>query len=157
MLLSLQIIQTFIFDLVVIIMLFLYSCSFPGSKTSKNDEFNNPLSRETVNELVSGVGFGKGRTDVEAVILDYVYHDSTFAEKYGNDFCVDDMGGTDEGNTFFFLWLYQASGDYFVVINGDTWWISVSKSYFGKWEVMGCYRESNAEGASVSSTENPDN
>ena len=67
------------------------------------------------------------------------------------------MGGTDEGNTFFFLWLYQASGDYFVVINGDTWWISVNKSYLGKWEVIGCYQESNAEGASVSSTENPDN
>lgn len=143
--------------LMVIVMFSLCSCSLMGNETNEKNEFKNSLSREDVNKLVSRNGFGKGRTDVELVVLDYVYHDSMFAEKYGNDFCVDDIGGSDEGKTFFFLWLYEANGDYFVDINGDTWWISVSKSYLGKWKVTGCSQESNIEVESESSTEKTDN
>ena len=143
--------------MVVIVMLLLCSCSLLGNETSEKSEFNNSLSRESVNELVSRKGFGKGRTDVALVVLDYVYHDPMFAEKYGDDFCINDIGGTDEGKTFLFSWLYEASGEYFVIINEDTWWISVSKSYLGKWKITGCYQEINTKHDSVSSTENPDN
>lgn len=142
--------------LVIIGMVFLCSCSLLEIEANEI-EFEDLYSRETVDDFVSGYGFGKGRTDVVYVVLDYVYHDSMFEEKYGNDFCVDDIGGSDEGRTFFFLWLYEAHGDYFVDINGDTWWISVSKSYFGKWEVIGCSQENNTEDSPVSSTDNPEN
>lgn len=149
--------KKFFLSLVVIILLFLCSCSPLENETNEKEEFYNPYSRETVNELVSGIDFGTGRLDAEIVVLDYVYHNLMFIEKYGNDFCINNMGGSDEGNTFFFPWLYEASGEYFVIINEDTWWISVSKSYLGKWKITGCYQEINTKHDSVSSTENPDN
>lgn len=125
--------------LLILVVIFLFvncSCS------SNNDyEYENPYSREAVEYFSSRSGFGKGRTDVDSVVLKYVYDNTELSEKYGNDFCVDGISGTDEGSTFFFSWLYNGTGDYFVEICGDTWTVKVSKSYFGNWEVTECYQE----------------
>ena len=128
-------------SLVVIILCTFGGCASSGNNTSQNSKYNNPFSRETVEFLSSKEGFGSGRTDVETVVLKYVYNDAALAEKYGDTFCVDNFGGSDDGITFLFSWLYKGTGDYFVEINGDTWWVNVSKSYFGKWEVTDCYQK----------------
>lgn len=85
---------------------------------------DNPYSREAVEYFSSRSGFGRGRTDVDTVILKYIYGDAELAEKYGDDFCVSSVGGSDEGSAFSFLWLYKGTGEYFVEICGDIWTIN---------------------------------
>lgn len=112
-----------------------------GCSSNVNAEYDNLYSREAVEYFSSRIGFGGGRTDVETVILKYIYDNSELTEKYGENFCVSNMGGSDEGKTFLFMWLYRGTGVYFVEICDDTWTVKVSKSYFGKWEVTECCQD----------------
>lgn len=98
-------------------------------------------SRERVERFASRNGFGYGRTDAETLVLLYVYNSPNFAEKYGTDFCVDNIGGSDTTSTFLVSWLYEGTGAYYVEINGDRWRVSVVKDYFEKWEIVDCYQE----------------
>ncbi len=119
-------------------------CSNSNNSVTQNKSSDNGLySRERINRLASRFDFGRGRNDVETLILSFVYNDPIIAEKYGDHFCVENCGGMDSGSTFFISWFYEGTGKYFVEIDGDTWWITATKGYLGKWRVTDCYQEPN--------------
>ena len=98
----------------------------------------NTLSREHVKSICSAPNFGTDFTDDKYVILNYVYESKEFAEKYGNTFEVEDIGGTAERGLRFSQ-IYEGTGKYFVTIDGEDWTFEVSKSLLGKWKVTKCY------------------
>ena len=128
-----------VFVLMVCLLLILCGCSKTDAGSSRN-EWDNPYSREAVEYLSSQAGFGKGRTDIGTVALKYIYGSAELSEKYGDTFCVEAMGGVDDGKAVFFSWLYKGEGDYYAVICGDTWNIHLTKSYFGAWIVTDCWQ-----------------
>lgn len=106
------------------------------------EEVEAPLySREYVETMVSGIGFGYGSLDASIVMLDYVYNDSEIAQLYGDDFEISSSGmnGTSDLEHAFIQSFVKGTSQYEFVIKGDKWVACATKSYFGKWEVTDCY------------------
>lgn len=134
----------YLVSVVVISMCSLMGCSNSNDSANQYENSDDVLySREQINHLSSRAGFGRGRADVETLILSYIYSDRILAEKYGDSFLVENFGGMDSGSTFLVSWLYEGTGKYYVEIDGDTWYITAKKGYWGKWKVTDCYQEVN--------------
>jgi hypothetical protein len=100
-------------------------------------ESRNPYSRDVVAERVSSVGFGYRMVDDDIyTILDNVYHDKSLAERFGDAFEVEDMGGGFEGSINIpFLW--EGKGRYGFTIDGVHFSATIEKPLFGKLVVTG--------------------
>lgn len=132
------------FMAVVAALMFLLSgCS--NSDNSYDYSDNNPYSRKRVNRLSQSVLFGTQRSDDETLALKYLYDSKEISDIYGDtfQFTLDDddenfiICHKSETKSFFFLWLFKGEAMYEFVIDGMSYKVSLTKSYFGKWEVTG--------------------
>lgn len=129
----------------IIILLGVMNMFLCGCSVEVEDAGNeNPYSRENVKSFCESVGFGYGMVDDDQfTVAEYIYHSKNLADKYGDDFEIDDLVGSNEGEKL--QKYYKARGEYQAEIKGDTWIVQVEKSYRGKWKVIDCYPEGDTE------------
>lgn len=107
--------------------------------TVEDAEDAEPHSREAIASYASGENFGMGKDDFGEIALDYVYHDESMEDRYGDSFVVEESGGSADNTTVFGF--TKGNATYYVTIEGDRWVIELTKEYGRKWTVESCALE----------------
>lgn len=99
----------------------------------------NPYSRKSI-EAQSNIFTGYGVDDSMIVACMYVYNSDMFKEKYGGDFEITNVVGS-EGE----IGAEPDISHCYLEIGKDLWCVDLSKEFLGKWKVTGCHLCENDE------------
>ena len=127
----------------MVLIMFLFAGCIQIEITDESDEF---YSRSRVDSICASESFGKGRTDDIYVALKYIYDSDELSKLYGDSFEMSDNNVicyTSEGSGF--IGIYKGEARYGFVLDSTTYIVSLSKKYFGKWEVNDFYLENESD------------
>lgn len=107
-------------------------CSCSVNVTAENGN-GGGYSRKEVSEFTSSPGFGYRKTaDDIYTVFEYVYNDSALAERFGEDFEAEFIGGSFQGKTQYLPFFWEGEGKYSVSIDGVGFLVTVEKPLFGE-------------------------